>query len=65
MRREDKMGRKIISERLTPEQLKRLRAVPFIQRNKIIQNELNRKMRVRVMQLRLEEQKRKSKNFIF
>ena len=58
------MARKIISATLTPEELKKLRAKPFLERNKLIQDALNKKMRERVMKLRAEEEKRKSKNFI-
>lgn len=59
------MTRKLITARLTPEQLKRLRAIPFIQRNKVIQDTLNQRNRIKIMKLRAEEEKRKSKNFIF
>lgn len=59
------MARKIISATLSESELKKLRAVPFIQRNKIIQDKLDMKMKARVLKLRSEEEKRKSKNFIF
>jgi len=53
------MARKIISERLTPEQLRQLRAKPFLERNKIIQDKLNMEMRQRTIKLRLEEKARR------
>ena len=59
------MARKLITAVLTEQQLKELRAVPFIQRNKIIQDKLNQKMKTRIMQLRAEEEKRKKEKFIF
>ena len=59
------MARKIISATLSESELKTIRAVPFIQRNKIIQDKLAQEQKVRVMKLRAEEEKRKQKNFIF
>jgi len=59
------MARKFITAKLSESELKKLRAVPFIQRNKIIQEKLDQKMRARVMKLRAEEEKRKKKRFIF
>ncbi len=56
------MVRKLITAVLTEQQLKALRAVPFIQRNKIIQDRLNEKQRQKVIKLRIEEKRRK---FIF
>jgi len=56
------MARKLITEVLTEAELKRLRAIPFVQRNKIIQDKLNMEMRRRVIELRKMEAKRK---FIF
>jgi len=53
------MARKLISERLTPEQLKQLRAKPFLERNKLIQDKLNMEMRRRTIKLRLEERARR------
>ncbi len=59
------MARKLITAELSPSELKKLQAKPFLERNKIIQDELNKKMRAKVMKLRAEEEKRKKKNFIF
>lgn len=59
------MERKLITATLNESELKALRAVPFIQRNKIIQDELDKKMRARVIKLRAEEELRKKKRFIF
>ena len=59
------MARKLITAVLSESELKALRAVPFIQRNKIIQDKLNQKMKTRVMQLRAEEERRKKEKFIF
>lgn len=59
------MARKLITAVLSESELKKLRAKPFLERNKIIQDKLNMKMKARVMKLRAEEEKRKSKNFIF
>ncbi|KKN27778.1 hypothetical protein LCGC14_0861280 [marine sediment metagenome] len=59
------MARKLITAVLSESELKALRAVPFIQRNKIIQDKLNQKMKTRIMQLRAEEEKRKKEKFIF
>ncbi len=56
------MARKIISARLTPQQLKKLRAKPFLERNKIIQDKLDMEQRERVMELRMAERRRQ---FIF
>ena len=59
------MVRKLITATLSDAELKALRAVPFIQRNKIIQDKLDKKMREKVMKLRAEEEKRKKEKFIF
>lgn len=59
------MARPLITSVLTEQELKKLRAKPFLERNKVIQDALNKKMKARVMQLRAEEEKRKKKNFIF
>ena len=56
------MVRKLITAVLTDAELKKLRAVPFVQRNKIIQDKLNEKQRAKIMALRRMESKRK---FVF
>ncbi|HEC39509.1 hypothetical protein LCGC14_0538430 [marine sediment metagenome] len=59
------MTRKLLTAVLTDAELKKLRAKPFPERNKIIQDALNKKMRVKVIQLRLEEARRRNQSFIF
>ncbi len=58
------MVRKLISAVLDKQQLKSLRAKPFLERNKIIQDKLNAHQKVRVKKLR-EEEKKGRKDFVF
>lgn len=58
------MARKLITARLDKAQLKNLRAKPFLERNKIIQDKLNMEQRERVKKIR-EEDKKVRNNFIF
>lgn len=46
------MARKLITAVLSESELKKLRAVPFIQRNKIIQDSLARRQRIKLVKLR-------------
>ncbi len=58
------MARKLITAVLDKQQLKALRAKPFLERNKIIQDKLNMKQRERIKKLQ-EEDKKGRNNFIF
>ena len=56
------MTRPLITSILNEQQLKKLRAKPFPERNKIIQDKLNMEQRERVKKIRMEGNR---KNFIF
>ena len=56
------MARKLITARLNEQELKKLRAKPFLERNKLIQDKLDMEQRERVKKIRMEENR---KNFIF
>ena len=55
------MVRKLITAVLSESELKKLRAKPFLERNKIIQEGLAKHQKVRVQKIRMK----KSMNFIF
>ncbi len=54
-------GRKLLTAVLTEKQLKNLRAKPFIERNKIIQEGLDKHQKVRVAKIKMK----RSKDFVF
>jgi len=55
--------RKLITAELSESQLKELRAKPFLERNKIIQDKLAMRQRAKIIKIRAQEKDRK--NFIF
>lgn len=58
------MARKLLTAVLSDSELKKLRAKPFVERNKIIQDRLNAHQKVRVQKIR-EKSKKVRKDFAF